>query len=266
MSDIHTADQQEHLWRSRQARVIRGFRKVHRITGVLLFLLFMLIALTGLLLGWKKNSGGYLLPESRTGTSTDLSRWLPVDSLHRLAVGYLRDSVSPGLSPELERIDMRPDKGMVKFVFARHFWGLQLDGATGRLLLIERRRSDFIEKVHDGSIFDHYLGLYGQPGQAALHHLVRLVAAHVHRHRVLALVWPQTHAAAQHAEEGPRTACTFPPSPAPSGWHLTPSRSIRAGMRCAPRRKWNSLPGYDRIDKGINIAGKGRNVRHSGRI
>lgn len=163
MSDIHTADQQEHLWRSRQARVIRTFRKVHRITGVLLFLMFILIALTGLLLGWKKHSGGYLLPESRTGTSTDLSHWLPVDSLHRLAVGYLRDSVSPALSPELERIDMRPDKGMVKFVFARHFWGLQLDGTTGRLLHIERRRSDFIEKVHDGSIFDQILGFSGNP-------------------------------------------------------------------------------------------------------
>jgi hypothetical protein len=56
----------------------------------------------------------------------------------------------------LDRIDVRKDKGMVKFVFANHFWGLQLDGATGALLQIEQRRSDYIEKIHDGSILDFY--------------------------------------------------------------------------------------------------------------
>lgn len=59
---------------------------------------------------------------------------------------------------DLERIDIRKDKGMVKFVFIDHYWGLQLDGATGELLHIERRRSDFIENIHDGSIIDYFLG------------------------------------------------------------------------------------------------------------
>ena len=45
---------------------------------------------------------------------------------------------------------------MIKFVFIEGFWGVQLDGATGKLLHIERRRSDFIEKIHDGSILDLY--------------------------------------------------------------------------------------------------------------
>jgi hypothetical protein len=34
--------------------------------------------------------------------------------------------------------------------------GIQLDGATGKLLHIERRRSDIIEKKYDGSIVDDY--------------------------------------------------------------------------------------------------------------
>lgn len=79
-----------------------------------------------------------------------------MDSLHANACRYLHDSVSPDLSLKLERIDIRKDKGMVKFVFEEGFWGLQLDGATGKLLTIERRRSDFIEKIHDGSILDLY--------------------------------------------------------------------------------------------------------------
>lgn len=47
---------------------------------------------------------------------------------------------------------------MVKFIFKDHFWGLQLDGATGQLLHIEKRRSDFIKKIHDRSILDYYFG------------------------------------------------------------------------------------------------------------
>ena len=84
-----------------------------------------------------------------------MSKWLPVDSLHKNACNYLHDSVSKDLSLELERIDFRPDKGMVKFVFIEDYWGIQVDCATGKLLHIERRRSDFIENIHDGSILDY---------------------------------------------------------------------------------------------------------------
>jgi len=144
--------------RKQQAHLLRLFRKIHRTTGACLFVFFFFISVSGLLLGWKKHSGGYLLPKSYKGTSSDLQDWLPLDSLHRQACRILHDSVSPELSSELDRIDIRKDKGMVKFVFSAHFWGIQLDGATGNLLHIERRRSDFIEKVHDGSVLDFYLG------------------------------------------------------------------------------------------------------------
>lgn len=128
----------------------------------MLFAVFLVVAITGLLLGWKKHSGGMILPTSYTGTSTNLSDWLPFDSLHRQATRILHDSVSPDLSLELERIDARPDKGMVKFVFIDHFYGIQLDAATGELLHIERRTSDFIENIHDGSILDYLFETDGE--------------------------------------------------------------------------------------------------------
>lgn len=148
----------ENPQRQQQAKVLRIFRKIHRTTGALLFIFFLFISITGLLLGWKKHSGGIILANSATGTSTNLKDWLPLDSLYKNACTILHDSVSNDLSLELDRIDVRKDKGMVKFVFANHFWGLQLDGATGKLLQIEQRRSDYIEKIHDGSILDFYLG------------------------------------------------------------------------------------------------------------
>ena len=148
--------------RQRQAKLLRIFRKVHRATGAALFVFFFFIAVTGLLLGWKKHSGDIILSKSYKGTSSDLKKWLPVDSLHTLANAYLLGRVSPELSTTIDRIDIRKEKGMVKFIYADHLWGLQLDGATGKLLHVERRYSDLIENIHDGSILDDYLGTNNQ--------------------------------------------------------------------------------------------------------
>lgn len=148
--------------RKKQAKLLRTFRKVHRMTGAALFVFFFIVAITALLLGWKKNSYGIILSKTQTGTSIDLKKWLPLDSLHQKATSYLLDSVSDELSIAIERIDVRKNKGIVKFVFA-NYYGVQLDGVTGNLLLIERRRSDFIEGIHDGSVLDVYFKTNGNP-------------------------------------------------------------------------------------------------------
>lgn len=148
---------------SQIASQTRWHRKYHRLIGSVLMIGFLIVAGTGLLLGWKKNSGGLLLADSRKGTSTDLRNWLPLDSLRTLAVQALREQVDSTLSPELDRIDARPDKGMVKFTFKHHFQAIQLDGASGKVLFLEKRRADWIEKLHDGSLLDHYMGLSAQP-------------------------------------------------------------------------------------------------------
>lgn len=101
-------------------------------------------------MGWKKNSNGYILPKTQKGTTADLKQWLPVDSLHTIACTTLHSEVSPDLSLEIDRIDMRKEKGSVKFVFVDSFYEIQLDGATGDVLSIGKRRSDFLENIHDG--------------------------------------------------------------------------------------------------------------------
>lgn len=142
----------------KRSKTLRIFRKVHRFTGVLLAIFFLVMAITGILLGLKKHSGDMLLPGTRTGTTSDLSQWMPLESLHGIALQVLQDSLSPSLSHELDRIDIRKDKGTVKFIFSRHYHGIQLDGATGRVLHIGKRNSDLIENLHDGSILDRYFG------------------------------------------------------------------------------------------------------------
>lgn len=140
-----------------QAETIRIFRKVHRVAALLFSIFFFIIAVTGLLLGAKKHSGDIIQAKPRQGSSTEFCHWLPMDSLHRNACQIYRDSISQTLPLNLTRIDVQKERGMVRFVFSGGFWGVQLDGATGQLLHIERRRSDFIEMVHDGSILDRYL-------------------------------------------------------------------------------------------------------------
>ncbi|NKI26323.1 PepSY domain-containing protein [Arenibacter sp. 6A1] len=143
--------------RQNQAKILRTFRKIHRTSGALLFVFFFIISISGLLLGWKKHSGDLILSKSRQGISTDLKDWLPLDDLHTNAVKIFQDSISSTHSLALDRVDVKKDKGMVKFIFEEGYWGIQLDGATGKLLHIERRRGDFIEQLHDGSILDKFL-------------------------------------------------------------------------------------------------------------
>lgn len=142
--------------RQNQAKILRVFRKVHRVTGAILFIFFFFISVSGVLLGWKSHSDGLILPKSYEGTSANLQHWLPVDSLHKKACAILQDSVSQNVSLELDRIDIRKNKGMVKFIFENHYWEVQLDGTTGKLLHLGKRHSDFIENIHDGSILDNY--------------------------------------------------------------------------------------------------------------
>lgn len=155
ISKMNTSKRKQH------AKILRIFRKVHRYTGALLFVFFFFISISGLLLGWKKDSRGVILPPSYEGSSTELREWLPLDSLHRKAVFILHDSISPTLSSRIDRIDVRKEKGMVKFIFEDHYYGIQLDGTTGEVLNIGKRHSDLIENIHDGSILDTYLGTAG---------------------------------------------------------------------------------------------------------
>jgi uncharacterized iron-regulated membrane protein len=135
------------------AKSTRTHRKLHRIAGSFLLVFFFFISLTGMLLGWKKHSGGLILPETQRGVSANLKGWLSYDSLNTLALQALRDSL-PGQSPRLDRIDARPANGIVKFVFKDHYTEIQLDATTGKVLAVNQRTSDIIEQIHDGSILD----------------------------------------------------------------------------------------------------------------
>lgn len=141
----------------RSAKNLRLLRKLHRVTAVTLCGFFVVMAVTGILLGMKKHCS-LLQSETKTGISSDAKGFLPIDSLNHLAKIYLAEYVSPDLPDKTARIEIRPEKGVVKYIFAGHFTGLQIDATNGRLLATETRTSDFVEMLHDGSIIDRVTG------------------------------------------------------------------------------------------------------------
>ncbi|HPE33515.1 MAG TPA: hypothetical protein PLI65_01815 [Bacteroidales bacterium] len=63
-------------------------------------------------------------------------------------------------------MDIRPDNGIVKILVANHFWAIQPDGSTGKVLRIERWGSDIIEMIHTGLIIDFYFKTGNKPIKA----------------------------------------------------------------------------------------------------
>lgn len=143
--------------KNRIAANTRWFRKWHRSISILAVVFLTVIAITGLLLTWKKNSNGYLLANTMKGSNLHAANWISLDSLQKNGIYFLLKEL-PGEDTTIERIDVRPEKGIAKIRFRHHYNALQIDLSTGQLLLVEKRRADFIEQIHDGSIFDELAG------------------------------------------------------------------------------------------------------------
>ena len=135
------------------AKNTRIYRKIHKWISVPLFVFMFLIGVTGLLLGWKKTAG--ILPSTKKGSNIEASKWISLDIIQATAQKFAKDSLK--LSTEIDRIDVRPQKGVAKIVFIEHFTDLQIDCTTGKILSISQRNSDIIEKIHDGSILDFFV-------------------------------------------------------------------------------------------------------------
>ncbi len=148
--------------RKKQAKLLRVFRAIHRKMGALLFVFFFGISVSGFLLGLKKNSFGVLQSKTQKGIAASFKTWLPMDVLKKKAVLYVNSMVKTEEGLQIKRIDVREAKGVVKFIFS-DYYAVQIDGATGEVLLLERRYSDFIEELHDGSVLDTYFKTTGNP-------------------------------------------------------------------------------------------------------
>ncbi|WP_297336278.1 PepSY-associated TM helix domain-containing protein [Algoriphagus sp.] len=133
-----------------KVKAIRWYRNLHKWLGLPLIVFFFLIGITSILLAWKKKAE--LLPPTM---NTEIIEGTWISPSQMVAFGE-QEMKNRGMDPEVDRLDIRPDKGVVKVTFKHHFTEVQLDGYSGKVLSVETRHSDWIEKVHDGSILDFY--------------------------------------------------------------------------------------------------------------
>ena len=133
-----------------KVKSIRWYRRLHKWIGIPLILFFLLIGITSILLAWKKKAD--LLPPTLK-TKVENGVWILPSEMVKIGEEEMQKL---GKDPEVDRIDIRPDKGIAKVTFKTHFTEVQVDGFSGEVLSIETRHSDWIEKVHDGSIIDFY--------------------------------------------------------------------------------------------------------------
>ena len=126
-----------------------ALRKFHHWSVPLIVLPLGLVIVTGLLLLLKKDFD-WIQPATLTGQEPEM---VPSQTLHQL---FTTAQSIPELELEnwtdLTRVDVRTDRGVVKFVSGNH-WEAQVDTHTGEVLQVAYRRSDFIESLHDGSYF-----------------------------------------------------------------------------------------------------------------
>ncbi|MEO1262142.1 MAG: PepSY-associated TM helix domain-containing protein [Bacteroidota bacterium] len=140
------------------AQSTRRYRRLHKWLALPLFLFMFIIGATGVLLGWKKQAD--FTPPTQRGISDQADNWISLKAIQSIARQYATDSL--GLAPDINRIDVRPGKGVAKILFETHYTELQVDLTTGKIVSHEKRWNDFIEHLHDGTIIDRLIGNDGE--------------------------------------------------------------------------------------------------------
>ncbi|MCQ8184677.1 PepSY domain-containing protein [Parvularcula maris] len=124
-------------------------RQIHRWASPLIMLPLGLVIATGILLMLKKDID-WIQPPTARGQVADQIPTQSFEALFAAASGVPQLELSGWGS--LDRVDVKPDKGVVKFV-AANGWEAQVDTATAEVVQVAYRRSDLIESLHDGSFF-----------------------------------------------------------------------------------------------------------------
>lgn len=123
-------------------------RTAHNWLSIIVALPIILILVTGILLVLKKDFD-WIQPQSHRGQSLATPTLSMTDILTRVTATPQAENLK---WHQFERIEFKPSKGIMKFI-TRDLWEIQVDSTTGNILSVEKRRSDLIESLHDGTFF-----------------------------------------------------------------------------------------------------------------
>jgi uncharacterized iron-regulated membrane protein len=123
-------------------------RKIHRWGSIAIATPIVVMIGAGVLLTLKKDVD-WIQPPTQEGSSLEV----PSATFEEM-LAAAKSVPEAGITTwqDLARVDIKPDKGIVKFI-SKSRWEVQIDTSTAEILQVAYRRSDLIETIHDGTFF-----------------------------------------------------------------------------------------------------------------
>ena len=128
----------------------------HRKIASIFYFFFFIIAISGILLGWKFFFVNTIFEDGSIQPSKNREIWLPLDSLENKSTRFLNEKTNNFFSKS-DKIEIRPINGYISFYYGKHLTTV-VDGATGAVILIAQDKAGFIRDIHEGSLFENFPG------------------------------------------------------------------------------------------------------------
>lgn len=131
-------------------KLSKKIRQIHYWISPFIIIPVILIFTTGVLLQLKKQSNWIQPSIEKVSTNK------PTMLMSYLEAAKSVPEAEIESWDDINRIDIRPDKGIAK-IRSKNHWEIQIDSQTAEVFSVNYRRSDIIESVHDGSFFTDYV-------------------------------------------------------------------------------------------------------------
>ena len=132
--------------------LLQQFRNLHKKFASVLFVFFFLIGLTGSLLSFKSAFTKVIFENKEISGESKLTAILPLDSLETIATSTLNEKANTKFKKS-EKVEIKIAKGTVLFYY-KDAYSIQVNGASGAPILIEKKFGGIIQDIHDGAILD----------------------------------------------------------------------------------------------------------------
>ena len=132
------------------------FRQIHHWGSIIIAIPLVIMIGAGILLMLKKEFE-WIQPSTQKGIVRDAIPTQSFEALFAAAKSVEKAGITDW--KDLERVDVKAGKGVIKFVSATD-WEVQIDTHSAEVLQVAYRRSDIIEQIHDGSFFADWAKLW----------------------------------------------------------------------------------------------------------
>ncbi len=145
-------------------RLFKFFWQAHKWVGIVLAAWVILLSVTGFLLLIKKKVEWIQPSTQRDSEPAAVESF--IDNQRLFEIVFAENHPDFQTLGDIDRIDFRPGKAVFKVRSTHHDTEIQVGAVTGKVLSTATRRSDLIERIHDGSFFADYVHEYLSPAVA----------------------------------------------------------------------------------------------------